>query len=310
MHYGIYDKDLRHFSSCIWYKQRNRRGGWHGAKVMNKFKSTTSVINRTCVIWAATSPSEVNMPSVCTRRLMANAFLWKTITFTSYCSQRHEASRLIELHFSRIHIFSNNSQLQNAFQPLRSVMCDQSLCRVLSQPTSLTLWNEDEQGRQQGRPGTRVVAVDWFQIGSSGVVRGVGGWLLVVVVVGVQLAGLEHTCTHTLRPGPKFECVRLAPGVCWQNVCWQHPPPQPPPTPRLTPLQLVPSGYPSLPQLPCSTACPPSSVSLPGKKRGCCLPTFQLFLPFFLLHYLHPIISEPANLQLWIFQRPLQILWH
>ena len=66
-----------------------------------------------------------------------------------------------------------------------------------------------EQGRQQGKFGTRVVTIDQFQIGSPGVVGGEGRW----VVVGVQLAELS---TH-LGPGLSV-CVCVC--VCvWLLVC-------------------------------------------------------------------------------------------
>lgn len=204
--------------------------------------------------------------------------------FTIYCSQHYTTPRLILLQSLQE---CKYSQLQNAFQPLSTAMCDQSLCRELSQPTSLTQWNIHEQGRQQGKLGTRVVAVDWFQIGSSGVMGVEGRW----VMVGVQLAGL---LTH-LGPGLGV-CVHVCVSGSWCVLAGRVLAGPVSDTTTVGPLWIS-----FAPLLSCSTTCPPSCFSFPGWRPGCLLHTFHVLPSFLLLlhvslrysHIIFSIISKP-----------------
>lgn len=154
---------------------------------------------------------------------------------------------------------------------LLALWCVISLC----DPVCLTQWNERERGPAAGwawHQSCRCRLIpDW-------VFRGCG-WMDGGGLGGGGADGTVGRIVHTLRARPRgmcmCVCVCLAPGVCWQDVSWQHP--------SLTPLQLVPSGYPLHPLLSCSTTCYPSSFSLPGRRRGCPLLTFHLLLSFFLL---------------------------
>lgn len=151
-------------------------------------------------------------------------------------------------------------------------MCDTFSCDMSADIPCLSLcemYTSRASSTASLAPGA--VAADWFQIGSSGVFGGlrVNRWWW---WGSYSWQGL----VRILRARPVRMCVYvcLAPGVCWQDVCWQHS--------HLTPLQLVPSGYPS--HTPPHH--PPTPIflhNLPfllfrGGDLGAFLPTFHLLL--------------------------------
>lgn len=160
-------------TACIWYKAENMRRRCHAAKVVSgiKKKTPTSAANGTCVCWIHhfTFGSE-RIAGVYTKVLRANACSWKTISSPLPAPSIIQHPDWFCASVSEEYKYSQTVHGFQMFLNLWALWCALSLC--VESSVIPCLWHTkiiEEGGRQQGKVGIGVVAVDRFQIGSSGV---------------------------------------------------------------------------------------------------------------------------------------------